>query len=128
MKTFLPKTIRKNYALRNALTAYSSLKIHRLFTFILFFVFCGNQLVQGQRMQKLPGPIIVCPANYEDQNSRMAMAQMAEIESPFALGRAAASAELLVTYGPAAQANPEVVAAFQFALGKALQSHFLLRQ
>ncbi|QLG46726.1 Ig-like domain-containing protein [Costertonia aggregata] len=92
------------------------LKSYRIFTFILLFVFCGIQTAQAQKMEKLPGPIVVCPANYEDQHSRIAMSQMAAKKSSFSRTKKSATAELLVTFGPEAQSRPEVVAAFQFAL------------
>ncbi|MGB5819766.1 MAG: choice-of-anchor D domain-containing protein [Saonia sp.] len=86
---------------------------HLLLTLVLF-VFGSSQIVQAQKMEKLPGPIIVCPAKFEDQNSRMAMSQMAS--KKLLSTKKSATAELLVTFGPGAQANPEATAAFQFAL------------
>ena len=108
--------MKKNYNLRSNFLAGLLLKNYRFFTLALLFMFSGIQLVQSQKMEKLPGPIVVCPANYEDQFSRMAMTQMATQKSAFSIQKKSATAELLVTFGPQAQSNPEVVAAFQFAL------------
>ncbi len=65
-------------------------------------------------MQRMPGVQVVCPAKFEDMHSRMGMKHASERKSTFT--RRNATAEIIVTYGPGAQANPEARAAFDFAL------------
>lgn len=87
--------------------------------FLTLFFLGATSVVTAQQMQRIPGEIVVCPAKFKDENSRMAMGQMALKE---AMRKAqpstkkAATAELLITFGPGAQGNTAVQEAFQFAL------------
>ncbi len=85
-----------------------------LFSTILLFIFGSLQTVEAQKMESLPGPIVVCPANFEDQHSRMAMKQMVAKKSSLT-GKQNATADISIVFGPGAQGNAEVQAAFQFA-------------
>ncbi len=84
--------------------------------FLVLFLFGNIQKgIAQKKMEKLPGPIIVCPANFEDQHSRMAMQQLATKKSLFATKKNT-TADIQITFGPGAQNNPDVQAAFQFAI------------
>ncbi len=90
---------------------------YHLSTVIFVFLLAGIQMSQAQKgMQRMPGVPVVCPANYEDQHSRMAMSQMAAKKSSALVGKKQATAELLITFGPGAEGNTDVQEAFQFAL------------
>ena len=66
-------------------------------------------------MSKIPAEPIICPAKFEDMNSRMASKQLKE-HAHLRAPQANATAELIVTYGPGALDNDEARAAFDFAL------------
>ncbi|MEM9866560.1 MAG: choice-of-anchor D domain-containing protein [Bacteroidota bacterium] len=111
--------MKKNYARRGRFLG-NSISIKRYMPLLLIVFFFGSILViNAQQMQRKPGEVVVCPAKFKDENSRMAMGQMAMKE---AMRKAqpstkkAATAELLITFGPGAQGNTAVQEAFQFAL------------
>lgn len=85
-----------------------------LYVFVMF-VFGAPQFMQAQKMERMPVDPVVCPATFEDMNSRMAMKQLASHKFQ-ATSRNAVTAEIIVTFGPGAQGNAEVQAAFQFAI------------
>lgn len=87
--------------------------ISALTMFVFTFVFQTS--VNAQKMAKEPSVPIICPAKFEDMNSLMAMRQLSENQF-LRIPKAQATAELIVTFGPGAEANPEAKAAFQFAL------------
>ncbi|SNR16278.1 Ig-like domain-containing protein [Tenacibaculum jejuense] len=65
-------------------------------------------------MERIPGTQVICPAKFEDMHSRMGMKQASAKQR--SIIQRNATAEIIVTYGPGAQANPEARAAFDFAL------------
>ncbi|WP_394750499.1 Ig-like domain-containing protein [Spongiimicrobium salis] len=92
---------------------------------LLFFVafIWGSVQMQAQEMKRMPVDPVVCPASFEDAHSRMGMKQlkskkMQEIRKSSTIPGVNAnnSAEILITFGPGAQGNAEVQAAFQFAI------------
>lgn len=91
---------------------------NRYYFFVLFIVFLFSGLIglHAQKMEKIPGVPVVCPAKFEDMNSRMAMRQLASKKFNATSKSVSATAELLVTFGPGAQGNAEVEDAFRFAL------------
>ncbi|MCM5662799.1 Ig-like domain-containing protein [Galbibacter mesophilus] len=87
--------------------------IHLALAFLLSF-FCQLD-VFAQQPKKLPATPVICPAKFQDMNTRV------NIPPERSKGlqqrmQNVATAEIQVTYGPGAQANPEAQAAFQFAL------------
>lgn len=80
---------------------------------ILLLLFCQNT-ARAQGPQKIPGKPIICPAKFEDMHTRVNIASSTDSFNLRAVS--AATAEIIVTYGPGAEANPEAKAAFQFAL------------
>lgn len=90
--------------------------IHLLTVFVVFLL--GSlQTMQAQEMEIVPGEVITCPAKFEDMNSRDGMKQLVERNSQLSLtGRGNPTAEIIVDFGPGALANPDAMAAFQFAL------------
>ncbi len=107
--------MKKNYPTGVGSKYFNWFGLSHVFMMILLLTIGGLQSVEAQKMEKLPGPIVVCPAHFEDQHSRMGVDQMAA-KKAFTGTKKAATAELIVTYGPGAQANDEARAAFQFAL------------
>ncbi|MEL6918589.1 MAG: hypothetical protein AAFO99_12755, partial [Bacteroidota bacterium] len=97
------------YGLRNRLRNH-----YHLFTLIVLFIFGGLHTAQSQKMEKLPGPIIVCPAKFKNENMRMGMSQLASKKS-LTSGKSNVTADISIVFGPGAQGNAEVQAAFQFA-------------
>tara|TARA_R110000868_G_scaffold121034_3_gene321204 strand:+ start:105584 stop:112594 length:7011 start_codon:yes stop_codon:yes gene_type:complete len=86
-----------------------------IISLLVLFIFCGFQNLEAQKMAKEPSVPVICPAKFQDMNSLMALKQLSEKKSQ-KTGKDQATAELLVTFGPGAQANPEARNAFQFAL------------
>ncbi len=86
----------------------------RMLNTIILLLFLNFQPSQAQKMERIPGNQVVCPAKFQDMHSRMGMQQLSKRKNTFV--RRNATAELIVTYGPGAQANPEARAAFDFAL------------
>ncbi|MEK6155319.1 choice-of-anchor D domain-containing protein [Flavobacteriaceae bacterium 3-367] len=86
-----------------------------LISLFLIYFLGGLQNMQAQQMERMPGVPVVCPAKFEDQNSRMAMMQLASKKFQ-TKSKSAVTAELLITFGPGAQGNAAVEEAFQFAL------------
>ena len=80
---------------------------------IIFFLFCQNS-AKGQGPQKIPAKPIICPAKFEDMHTRVNIADNTEAFHLRTISNA--TAQISVTYGPGAEANPEAKAAFQFAL------------
>ncbi len=87
--------------------------LQRVLLLALFLGFYFQSL-KAQKMELIPGNQVVCPAKFEDMHSRMGMKQQTKTKN--VLAKKNASAEIIVTYGPGAQANPEARAAFDFAL------------
>jgi len=84
-----------------------------LLLLFVFSLFIQNSIF-AQEMEKEPGVPVVCPAKFEDMHSRIAMEQLKERDE--LRSKSQATAEIIVTYGPGAQANPQARAAFDFAL------------
>ena len=98
-------------SIRTRLLGYGRTSFLAQFVLCLL-VFSG---VHAQKMEKIPGVQVVCPADFSDKHTHIS----APIESSTVFQsrmQAAATAEFEVTFGPQAQANPQVIAAFQFAL------------
>ncbi len=112
--------MKKNYTWCSSFLDSSILK-KRCTTLLLVLLFFGAfSSVYAQEMQRIPGQVIVCPAKFKDENSRMAMGQMAMKNAmrkavPSTL-KSAARADLQITFGPGAQGNTAVQEAFLFAL------------
>ncbi|WP_188112051.1 choice-of-anchor D domain-containing protein [Aquimarina sp. RZ0] len=66
-------------------------------------------------MEKRSGPIIVCPAKFENQHSRMAIKQLAAKKN-HSTKKKKTTTDIQVTFGAGAQNNPEFQAAFRFAM------------
>ncbi|WP_422858035.1 choice-of-anchor D domain-containing protein [Flagellimonas sp. S174] len=112
--------MKKNYSQGSCfLSCIISTKRYSPLLLLILFLIGSLSTATAQQMQRIPGEIVVCPAKFKDENSRMAMGQMALKE---AMRKAqpstkkAATAELLITFGPGAQGNTAVQEAFQFAL------------
>ncbi|QLE02184.1 choice-of-anchor D domain-containing protein [Galbibacter sp. BG1] len=87
--------------------------IHLALAFLLSF-FCQLD-VFAQQPKKLPATPVICPAKFQDMNTRVNIPP--ERSKAFQQRmQNVATAEIQVTYGPGAQANPDAQAAFQFAL------------
>lgn len=107
--------MKQSYTLCNCFMDIFSLKKRYTFFISLFLLFGSLTNLSAQKMERIPGEIIVCPGKFKDVNSRMAMGQMA-LKKSFAPTKKAATAELLITFGPGAEGNAAVQEAFQFAL------------
>ncbi len=108
--------MKQNYVLDSTALRKHFRKICYLSSVLVFFLLGSAQTLQAQKgMQKIPGTPVVCPADFQDKHSRMAVHQMAAKKSSF-VGKKQATAELLITFGPGAEGNTEVQEAFQFAL------------
>ncbi|MEM9077708.1 MAG: choice-of-anchor D domain-containing protein [Bacteroidota bacterium] len=111
--------MKKNYSKCSRLSgSFTNKKRYTTLLLILFFL-GAIPVLTAQQMQRIPGEVVVCPAKFKDENSRMAMGQMALKEAmrkAQPLTKKAATAELLITFGPGAQGNTAVQEAFQFAL------------
>ena len=109
--------MKKNYLPQHCKIFKNFKNEFQILTLLFVFVFASSfqQSVHAQKYQLEPVEPVICPAKFEDQNSLMALRQLAEKKGEFA-SKDQATAELIVTYGPGAQANPEARAAFQFAL------------
>src|SRR5690606_23937181 len=91
------------------------MKKNYFFIAVLLTFFFGQYTVKAQTPKKIPATPIVCPAKFEDMHTRVNIPESKSKDFQLKM-REAATAELLVTYGPGAQANPEAMTAFQFAL------------
>jgi len=80
----------------------------RTMMFCMLFAFFGNlAVVQAQKvMQRRPGKLISCPANFTDSNSRMGMEQAAAVQA--AILDRPATADIQITFGPGAEGNEDV--------------------
>src|SRR5690606_36088500 len=85
------------------------------FIAVLLAIFFGSYTAKAQTPKKIPATPIVCPAKFEDIHTRVTIAESKNKDYQLKI-QETATAELLVTYGPGAQANPDAMAAFQFAL------------
>lgn len=81
----------------------------------LFLSICSQHSLLAQKTEKIPSTPVICPAKFEDMNTRRGIPEVSPKEFQSTL-KVAATAEFIVTFGPGAQANPEAMAAFQFAL------------
>ena len=106
--------MKNNYSVSGSFSRTLFRKNYHLFSIILLMFFGGLQMLHSQKMETKPGIPVVCPAKFEDMNSRMAMKQMAARKAISAQRNA--TAELIITFGPGAADNPDVQAAFQAAL------------
>ncbi len=80
----------------------------------LFLLITSVAFARAQKSTILPGPMTSCPAHFEDQHTSHAVPKRtAAFQKSL---RENATAEFDVTFGPGAQADPDVQAAFQFAL------------
>lgn len=91
------------------------MKKNYFFIAVLLTFFFGQYTVKAQTPKKIPATPIVCPAKFEDMHTRVNIPESKSKDFQLKM-REAATAELLVTYGPGAQANPEAMTAFEFAL------------
>lgn len=89
--------------------------LHTPLVIVVFFLGSMHSM-QAQKMERIPVEPVVCPATFENANSRMAMKQLTSKKFR-ATTKKAITAEIIVTFGPGAQGNAEVEAAFQFAIG-----------
>ncbi len=111
--------MKKNYTWCNFLMDIFCHKKSYISLILLFLVFGSLTTLSAQKMQRIPGEVVVCPAKFKDENSRMAMGQMAiknALKKAAPSTKKAATAELLITFGPGAEGNAAVQEAFQFAL------------
>ncbi len=99
------------FIMKGKLVPLFNLRMALLLALFLTFFF---QSLNAQKMERAPGVQVVCPAKFEDMHSRMGMKQLTKRKS--ILTKKSATAEIIVTYGPGALANPEARAAFDFAL------------
>ncbi len=107
--------MKKNYTLIGLFINKKFIKNRLILSLITFFFVISFHNLEAQKMAKEPGVPVICPAKFQDMNSLMALKQLSNKKS-LKTGKAQATAEILVTFGPGAQANPEARAAFQFAL------------
>ncbi len=91
------------------------MKKNYFFIAVLLAIFFSPYTVKAQTPKKIPTTPIVCPAKFEDMHTRVTVAKSKSKDYQLRI-QESATAELLVTYGPGAQANPDAMAAFQFAL------------
>ncbi|WP_394749797.1 T9SS type A sorting domain-containing protein [Spongiimicrobium salis] len=110
--------MKKNYHVSDGNAMRNSF-VNPIHLFLVFtvFLFGSMQGLQAQQMEVFPGEVISCPVKHEEMNSRLGMEQLAARSKQLNLtGRGNPTAEILVEFGPGAQANPEAMAAFQFAI------------
>src|SRR5690606_23426534 len=88
---------------------YFFITVMMTFLFSIFVHFT----VKAQTPKKTPATPIICPANFEDINTKVNIAKY-DKSSRLPM-REAATAEILVTYGPGAQVDPEATDAIQGA-------------
>ncbi|MGB5237986.1 MAG: choice-of-anchor D domain-containing protein, partial [Flavobacteriaceae bacterium] len=106
--------MKNNYSVSGSFSRTLFRKNYHFFSILLLLFFGGLQFLHSQKMETKPGIPVVCPAKFEDMNSRMAMKQLAARKAISAQRNA--TAELIITFGPGAADNPDVQAAFQAAL------------
>ncbi|WP_375579441.1 choice-of-anchor D domain-containing protein [Marivirga tractuosa] len=82
---------------------------------VLFLLLMSTDFIRAQGVEKRPAEPIICPAKDQDMFTRINIPEVSSGDYQ-RTAQNAATAEFEITFGPGAQANPEAMAAFEYAL------------
>ncbi len=111
--------MKENYLKRVFLTTYINFSSkNQLFLTAILLMFFVNMVPNGlyaQKAEKVPAIPVICPALEKDMFTKVNIPEVVSGDHQRML-QEVATAEFEVTFGPGAQANPEAMAAFEYAL------------